>query len=110
VFPKADIWVILAEAECNRCLIIGKHGLWNVLSPSAAVAAVQEAGTTMRSKLCRSTTRHIRQVWIKPSKSVVSRAFKRWSAKGLLADNTNVVTLMLGPPGSPRAQALLGQK
>jgi hypothetical protein len=42
VSPEPDIWVILAEAECNRCHIFGKHGLWNVLSPNATVAAVQE--------------------------------------------------------------------
>jgi len=45
-----------------------------------------------------------RQVWINPSKSLVDRALDRWSATRLRADNTSVVTLMLDPPGPPRAQ------
>jgi hypothetical protein len=44
------------------------------------------------------------QVWINPSKSLVDRALDRWSATRLRADNTSVVTLMLDPPGPPRAQ------
>jgi len=44
------------------------------------------------------------QVWINPSKSLVDRALDRWSATLLRADNTSVVTLMLDPPGPPRAQ------
>jgi hypothetical protein len=44
------------------------------------------------------------QVWINPSKSLVDRALERWSATRLRADNTSVVTLMLDPPGPPRAQ------
>lgn len=44
------------------------------------------------------------QVWINPSKSLVNRALERWSATRLRADNTSVVTLMLDPPGPPRAQ------
>jgi protein phosphatase 1D len=60
VSPGPHIWVILAEAGCNRCLIFGKHGLWNVLSPSAAVAAVQDAEPHNNEKqVRRSTTRHI---------------------------------------------------
>lgn len=34
----------------------------------------------------------------------MDRALDRWSATRLRADNTSVVTLMLDPPGPPRAQ------
>jgi hypothetical protein len=49
-------------------------------------------------------TQQQQQVWINPSKSLVDRALDRWSATRLRADNTSVVTLMLDPPGPPRAQ------
>jgi hypothetical protein len=58
VSPEPDIWVVLAEAECNRCLIFGKHGLWNVLSPSAAVAAAQEAEWHNKKKQVNGAAQH----------------------------------------------------
>ena len=43
--------------------------------------------------------------WINPSKYLVDRAIDRWTVNNLRADNTSVVTVMLDPPGPPKAQA-----
>lgn len=43
VSPEPDVGVITVEVGRHRCLIFGTDGLWNMLSPNAAVAAVQEA-------------------------------------------------------------------
>ncbi len=42
--------------------------------------------------------------WINPSKKLVDRAIENWNGNNLRADNTSVVTVMLDPPGPPRAQ------
>ena len=44
--------------------------------------------------------------WINPSKKLVDLAIDRWNSCNLRADNTSVVTVMLDPPGPPRAQVL----
>ena len=44
--------------------------------------------------------------WINPSKKLVDAAIDRWNSCNLRADNTSVVTVMLDPPGPPRAQVL----
>jgi serine/threonine protein phosphatase PrpC len=43
VSPEPDVGVITVEVGHHRCLIFGTDGLWNMLSPNAAVATVQEA-------------------------------------------------------------------
>ena len=45
--------------------------------------------------------------WINPSKRLVDSAIARWNGNNLRADNTSVVTVMLDPPGPPRAQVSL---
>jgi protein phosphatase 1D len=42
VFPEPEVKIITVEVGCHRCLVFGTDGLWNVISPSDAVAAVQE--------------------------------------------------------------------
>ena len=41
-----------------------------------------------------------------PSKRLVDIALDRWNSFKLRADNTSIVTVMLDPPGPPRAQVL----
>ena len=48
--------------------------------------------------------------WINPSKRLVDRAIEKWNGNNLRADNTSVVTVMLDPPGPPRAQVLKRQR
>ena len=48
--------------------------------------------------------------WINPSKYLVDCAIDRWTGNNLRADNTSVVTVMLDPPGPPRAQVLKRQR
>ena len=42
--------------------------------------------------------------WINPSKRLVDKAIEKWTVNNLRADNTSIVTVMLDPPGPPRAQ------
>lgn len=44
--------------------------------------------------------------WVNPSKRLVDIALDRWNSFKLRADNTSIVTVMLDPPGPPRAQVL----
>lgn len=41
VSPEPDVKVIPVDVKSHRCLIFGTDGLWNMLSPQAAVAIVQ---------------------------------------------------------------------
>lgn len=50
------------------------------------------------------------KVWLNPSRCLVDRALERWSTTKMRADNTSVVTLMLDPPGPPKAQVLKNQR
>ncbi|XP_069700977.1 protein phosphatase 1D isoform X2 [Periplaneta americana] len=110
VSPEPDVGVVAVEVDRHRCLIFGTDGLWNMLSPNAAVAIVQAAERHNEKHVLEQHNTSHPQVWINPSKSLVDRALDRWSATRLRADNTSVVTLMLDPPGPPRAQVLLSQK
>ena len=51
-----------------------------------------------------------RPTWINPSKTLVDCAIDRWNSSKLRADNTSVVTVMLDPPGPPRAKVLQKRK
>jgi hypothetical protein len=44
--------------------------------------------------------------WINPSKRLVDRALDRWYHHNLRADNTSVVTVVIDPPGPPKAQVI----
>lgn len=100
VSADPDVMVIPVEAGCNRCLILGTHGLWRVLSPERAVVAVQEQERhNYNVKVAVRHSRAHRKLSINPSTSLVDRALSCWSAKGLLADNISVVTIMLDEPG-----------
>ena len=48
--------------------------------------------------------------WINPSKRLVDHAINKWHTQSLRPDNTSVVTVMLDPPGPPRAQVLKRQR
>ncbi|XP_076236855.1 protein phosphatase 2C [Calliopsis andreniformis] len=114
VSPEPDVKVVAIDVESHRCLIFGTDGLWNMLTPQAAVAIVQAADRHNEKHLiasqqtCNGQTDNV-QLWINPSKSLVDKALERWSSKRLRADNTSVVTLMLDPPG-PSRKVLLSQK
>ncbi|XP_017878356.1 uncharacterized protein LOC108623955 isoform X2 [Ceratina calcarata] len=108
VSPEPDVKVVAIDVESHRCLIFGTDGLWNMLTPQAAVAIVQAADRHNEKHLIAQQT--CNGLWINPSKSLVDRALEKWSSKRLRADNTSVVTLMLDPPGPSRSEILLSQK
>lgn len=41
--PEPDVKVVAVDVKSYRCLIFGTDGLWNMLTPQAAVAIVQAA-------------------------------------------------------------------
>ncbi|TGZ47155.1 uncharacterized protein Pp2c1 isoform X1 [Temnothorax longispinosus] len=107
VSPEPDVKVIPVDVKSNRCLIFGTDGLWNMLSPQAAVAIVQATDRHNEKHLIASQQTGNgadTQMWINPSKSLVDRALERWSSTRLRADNTSVVTLMLDPSGPCRKE------
>ncbi|XP_071581734.1 uncharacterized protein Pp2c1 isoform X2 [Temnothorax nylanderi] len=113
VSPEPDVKVIPVDVKSNRCLIFGTDGLWNMLSPQAAVAIVQATDRHNEKHLIASQQTGNGadiQMWINPSKSLVDRALERWSSTRLRADNTSVVTLMLDPSGPCRSEVLFNQK
>ncbi|XP_012531727.1 uncharacterized protein LOC105834060 [Monomorium pharaonis] len=114
VSPEPDVKVIPVDVKSHRCLIFGTDGLWNMLSPQAAVAIVQATDRHNEKHLIASQQTggqaDMAQMWINPSKSLVDRALERWSSTRLRADNTSVVTLMLDPSGPCRSEVLFNQK
>ncbi|XP_011055296.1 PREDICTED: uncharacterized protein LOC105146611 isoform X2 [Acromyrmex echinatior] len=113
VSPEPDVKVIPVDVKSHRCLIFGTDGLWNMLSPQAAVAIVQTTDRHNEKHLIASQQTGNGadlQMWINPSKNLVDRALERWSSTRLRADNTSVVTLMLDPSGPCRSEVLFNQK
>lgn len=78
-----------------------------MLSPQAAVAIVQGAD---KHNEVAALSDIPNTGWLNPSKCLVERALERWSSTKMRADNTSVVTIMLDPPGPPKAQVLRNLK
>ncbi|XP_044597957.1 uncharacterized protein DDB_G0292186, partial [Cotesia glomerata] len=115
VSPEPDVKVIKVDVKSYRCLIFGTDGLWNMLTPQAAVAIVQAAERHnekhfIASQQTGNLFQGESQMWINPSKSLVDRALERWSSTRLRADNTSVVTLMIDPPGPSRCEVLMNRR
>lgn len=107
VSPDPDCSVLKIDTNIHRCLIFGTDGLYNMLSPMMAVHIVQQAERHNENAALSDSTY---KTWLNPSKLLVERALERWHATKMRADNTSVVTLMLDPPGPPRAQVLKDRK
>ncbi|CAH0758366.1 unnamed protein product [Diatraea saccharalis] len=76
-----------------------------MISPEGAVSLVQATERHNEAALVGGAANQPRD-WLNPSKSLVDHALERWSNTRMRADNTSVVTLMLDPPGPPRATVL----
>ncbi|KAK4878443.1 hypothetical protein RN001_010949 [Aquatica leii] len=107
VSPDPDCMVIPIDTNTFRCLIFGTDGLFNMLSPQVAVHIVHKA-EKHNENAALSDDRN--KVWINPSKYLVEEALERWSTTKMRADNTSVITLLLDPPGPPRAEVLQNRK
>ncbi|XP_069357163.1 uncharacterized protein Pp2C1 [Maniola hyperantus] len=105
VSPDPDVGVLTIDPTKFRCLIFGTDGLWNMISPEGAVSLVQATEKHNEAALVGGVASQQRD-WLNPSKSLVDHALERWSNTRMRADNTSVVTLMLDPPGPPRATVL----
>lgn len=87
---------------CYRCLVFGTDGLWNVVTPQAAIDSVRYTETLNERSACESESKE----WVNPSKYLVDKALERWSTRKMRADNTSVVIVMLDPPGPPKRDVL----
>lgn len=104
VSPEPDTTVVDIDTGIFRCLIFGTDGLWNMINPALAVGIVQNA--EHHNAMSIVTSDPCAKSWINPSMTLVERALEKWLSTKMRADNTTVVTLMLDPPGPPRAQAI----
>ncbi len=107
VSPEPDVSVIEIDVNSYRCLIFGSDGLWNMLNAQDAVNSVYFAEKNNERQLLASppdTSSSQVKNWINPSKRLVDRALDRWYQHNLRADNTSVVTVVIDPPGPPKAQ------
>lgn len=123
VSPDPDTTCISIDADTFRCLIFGTDGLWNMITPEIAVKIVQVAEQHNEHTVLASTESNTvedpnqhngmnrsSKVWINPSKCLVERALELWTSSRMRADNTSVITLMLDPPGPPRAEVIKNQR
>lgn len=85
----------------HRCLILATDGCWNMLTPQNAISSICAAERANEQHMLAPVEG---KSWINPSKHLVDCAIDRWNGSKLRADNTSVVTVMLDPPGPPRAQ------
>ena len=107
VSPDPDLHVYDLDILRDRCLILATDGAWNVISPDMAVESVYKAEKNNEKQMILSSDAAANgYTWINPSKSLVDYALDRWQLCRLRADNTSIVTVMLDPPGPPRAQVL----
>eukprot|EP00092_Neocalanus_flemingeri_P054738 GFUD01064500.1.p1 GENE.GFUD01064500.1~~GFUD01064500.1.p1 ORF type:complete len:567 (+),score=133.77 GFUD01064500.1:73-1701(+) len=108
VSPEPDIRVYPVDISRHRCLVLGTDGAWNMLTPQNAISTVCLAEKANEQHMLNPIEG--KTSWINPSKQLVDCAIDRWNSSKLRADNTSVVTVMLDPPGPPRAQVLKNRK
>jgi len=108
VSPEPDIRVYPVDISRHRCLVLGTDGAWNMLTPQNAISTVCMAEKANEQHMLNPIEG--KTSWINPSKQLVDCAIDRWNSSKLRADNTSVVTVMLDPPGPPRAQVLKNRK
>ena len=107
-----DVFVVSPDPDCHvydlnvlkdRCLVLATDGAWNMLSPDMVIQSVSESEMNNERHMINPQGEH---KWMNPSKRLVDLALNRWKECQLRADNTSIVTVMLDPPGPPRAQVL----
>lgn len=103
VSPDPDLHVFDLNVLKDRCLVLATDGAWNVLTPDMAIQCVSESEKTNEKHMIDPQGDY---KWVNPSKRLVDLAIDRWKLLQLRADNTSIVTVMLDPPGPPRAQVL----
>ena len=108
VSPEPDIRVYPVDISRHRCLVLATDGCWNMLTPQNAISTVCSAEKANEQHMLAPVEGATS--WINPSKQLVDCAIDRWTGSKLRADNTSVVTVMLDPPGPPRAQVLKNRK
>ncbi|CAH1802084.1 unnamed protein product [Owenia fusiformis] len=105
VSPEPDVYAYKLDPKKDRCLVLGSDGLWNMIRNYESVDCV--------NYIERETKRRIvyklgdPNFWINPALSLTDYAIERWNERGLRADNTTAMVIMIDPPGPTRKQRLM---
>ncbi|XP_049941445.1 uncharacterized protein LOC126418635 [Schistocerca serialis cubense] len=101
VSPDPDVIVLPLNVSVHHCLVFGTDGLWNVVTPDAAVAVIQtcEIHNSADVVLDGNPKPDFKKLgWINPARKLVDVALQRWSENQMRADNTSVIAVMLDHP------------
>lgn len=101
VSPDPDVIVLPLNVSVHHCLVFGTDGLWNVVTPDAAVAVIQtcEIHNSADVVLDGNSKPDFKKLgWINPARKLVDVALQRWSENQMRADNTSVIAVMLDHP------------
>uniref|UniRef100_A0A0K2T9K8 Protein phosphatase 2clike [Tribolium castaneum] n=1 Tax=Lepeophtheirus salmonis TaxID=72036 RepID=A0A0K2T9K8_LEPSM len=103
VSPEPDLDVYSIDILKDKCLILATDGAWNVLNSHLAVQMANHVEKNNEEYMMDPDSGYR---WINPSKHLVDNALHKWKLLKMRSDNISVLTVMLDPPGPPRAQVL----
>ncbi|XP_015929926.2 protein phosphatase 1D [Parasteatoda tepidariorum] len=110
VSPEPDLGVMNLDLKKDKCLILASDGLWNIMSPQAAVHLVQDVENENRKLITKfGISENIHLTLCNPSKVLVDCALERWNQLQTRADNVSVVTVMLDQTKSSEDEVLKEQ-
>ncbi|CAF3520428.1 unnamed protein product [Rotaria sp. Silwood1] len=109
VSPEPELAVIEIDPNKHRCLILASDGLWNMITPEAAVEIVRNCDVKTEEMILKSEDDDHRP-FRNPSHELVQKALTLWRERMLRSDNITCVTVMLDPPGPPFSDCIIKKK
>ncbi|CAF3676363.1 unnamed protein product [Rotaria sordida] len=109
VSPEPELTVIEIDPNKHRCLILASDGLWNMITPEAAVEIVRNCDVKTEEMILKSEDDDHRP-FRNPSHELVQKALTLWRERMLRSDNITCVTVMLDPPGPPFSDCIVKKK
>ncbi|KAF8792644.1 Protein phosphatase 1D like protein [Argiope bruennichi] len=96
VSPVPDLGVMSLDLNKDKCLILASDGLWNIMSPQAAVNLVQDVENENRKLVSKfGISENIHLTLCNPSRALVDCGLEQWNQLRTRADNVSVITVML---------------
>ncbi|CAF3736477.1 unnamed protein product [Rotaria socialis] len=109
VSPEPELTVIEIDPKKHRCIILASDGLWNMITPEAAVEIVRNCDVKTEEMILKSDDDDHRP-FRNPSHELVQKALTLWRERMLRSDNITCVTVMLDPPGPPFSDCIVKKK
>ncbi|UJR29980.1 hypothetical protein I4U23_017527 [Adineta vaga] len=109
VSPEPELTVIEIDSTKHRCIILASDGLWNMITPEAAVEIVRNCDVKTEEMILKSDDDDHRP-FRNPSHELVQKALTLWRERMLRSDNITCVTVMLDPPGPPFSDCIVKKK